>query len=241
MIVVVNPSTELARVVLAELLNAGVTDVVLAPGSRSAPLALALAAAERRGDLKLHVRIDERSAGFLALGIARIQARPVPVVCTSGTAVANLAPAVVEATYAGVPLIAITADRPPALRKTGANQTIDQVGFFATQVCCAVDIPPSPEYPADPLRWHAQVRRVIAAAAGLDGERAQSPGAVQLNLGFAAIELVGGIYTNIRNRLTVSNDSTADTLQGEGGTDWFWIQITHGCEVAVSVENTLGG
>lgn len=186
MIVVVNPSTELARVVLAELLNAGVTDVVLAPGSRSAPLALALAAAERRGDLKLHVRIDERSAGFLALGIARIQARPVPVVCTSGTAVANLAPAVVEATYAGVPLIAITADRPPALRKTGANQTIDQVGFFATQVCCAVDIPLSPEYPADPQRSHAQVRRVIAAAAGLDGERAHSPGAVQLNLGFAA-------------------------------------------------------
>ncbi|MGV1035485.1 MAG: 2-succinyl-5-enolpyruvyl-6-hydroxy-3-cyclohexene-1-carboxylic-acid synthase [Candidatus Nanopelagicales bacterium] len=181
-----NSSTELARVVLTELLDAGVTDVVLAPGSRSAPLALALAAAERRGDLTLHVRIDERSAGFLALGLARIQVRPVAVVCTSGTAVANLAPAVVEATYAGVPLIAITADRPPVLRKTGANQTIDQVGFFSTQVCCAVDIPLGPESPADPLRWHAQVRRVIAAAAGLAGDRAQSPGAVQLNLGFAA-------------------------------------------------------
>lgn len=181
-----NPSTELARVVVAELLDAGVTDVVLAPGSRSAPLALALAAVERRGEITLHVRIDERSAGFLALGMARIQGRPVPVVCTSGTAVANLAPAVVEATYAGVALIAITADRPPALRNTGANQTIDQVGFFSTKVRCAVDIALGSEFPVDPLRWRAQVRRLIAAAAGHDGDHAQSPGAVQLNLGFAA-------------------------------------------------------
>ncbi|MFT6563936.1 MAG: 2-succinyl-5-enolpyruvyl-6-hydroxy-3-cyclohexene-1-carboxylate synthase, partial [Actinomycetes bacterium] len=118
-----NESTALARTVVLRLLAAGVRDVVLAPGSRSAPLALALAEAERRHRIRLHVRVDERSAGFLALGLAKISRRPVPVVCTSGSAVANLAPAVVEAAYAGVALVAITADRPPELRGVGSNQT----------------------------------------------------------------------------------------------------------------------
>ena len=108
----------------------GVKDVVLAPGSRSGPLAVALHAADRAGHVRLHVRVDEREAGFLALGLAKASGRPVPVVTTSGTAVANLHPAMLEALHARVPLIAVTADRPARLRGTGANQTTDQREIF---------------------------------------------------------------------------------------------------------------
>lgn len=123
-------STELATWVVGEILRLGVRHVVLAPGSRSAPLAFALAVRAEQGDLTLHTRIDERTAAFLALGMAKGSRRPTAVVTTSGTAVANLHPAVLEAAHAGVPLIAITADRPAALRGTGANQTTDQVRMF---------------------------------------------------------------------------------------------------------------
>jgi 2-succinyl-5-enolpyruvyl-6-hydroxy-3-cyclohexene-1-carboxylate synthase len=116
------------------LRRAGVTDVVLAPGSRSAALALVLYQADSDGVLRLHVRIDERTAGFLALGLAKGAHRPAAVVTTSGTAVANLHPAVLEATHAAVPLIVLSADRPAALRGTGANQTTDQRGMFGEQV-----------------------------------------------------------------------------------------------------------
>ncbi len=109
--------------VVQELWLAGVRDVVLAPGSRSAPLALALHAADGDGDLRLHVRADERSAGFLALGLATGSRRPVAVVTTSGTAVGNLLPAVMEAHHAGRRLVVVSADRPDRLRGTGANQT----------------------------------------------------------------------------------------------------------------------
>src|SRR5690625_79153 len=121
-----NPSTAQARVVVDELIRHGITDAVLCPGSRSAPLALALAAAERAGLLRLHVRLDERGAGFTALGLALGSRRPVPVVVTSGTAVANLHPAMVEAGHSGVPLLALTAHRPPELRGPGANQTLER-------------------------------------------------------------------------------------------------------------------
>ena len=127
-----NPSTAQGLVLVDELVRCGVTDVVLAPGSRSAPLALAAAAADAAGRLRLHVRIDERSAGFLALGLAQVSGRAVAVVTTSGTAATNLLPALTEAAYAGVPLIAITADRPPELRDTGANQTIDQARLYGS-------------------------------------------------------------------------------------------------------------
>ena len=127
-------STARARGIVAELLAAQVRDVVLAPGSRSAPLALALAAAERVELLRLHVRVDERSAGYLALGLAKASGHPVAVVTTSGTAAVNLHPSVVEASYAGIPLVAITADRPALLRATGANQTIDQSDVFGRDV-----------------------------------------------------------------------------------------------------------
>src|SRR5215831_358463 len=118
-------ASHLALRVVQELWLGGVRDVVLAPGSRSAPLALALHAAEECGDLRLHVRIDERSAAFLALGLAIGSRRPVAVVTTSGTAVGNLLPAVMEAHHTGRRLIVVTADRPDRLRGTGANQTTD--------------------------------------------------------------------------------------------------------------------
>ena len=129
-----NPSTALAHVLVDELVRGGVREAVLSPGSRSAPLAFALHDADRAGRLRLHVRIDERSAGFLALGLAKASGRPVPVVTTSGTATANLHPAVLEAAHAGVPLLVLTADRPPELRGTGANQTIDQLGLYGSAV-----------------------------------------------------------------------------------------------------------
>ena len=127
---------ELALHVVQQLWLGGVRDVVLAPGSRSAPLALALDAADRNGDLRLHVRIDERSAGFLALGLATGSRRPVAVVTTSGTAVGNVLPAVMEAHHTGRRLVVMSADRPDRLRGTGANQTTDQAGIFGTFAPC---------------------------------------------------------------------------------------------------------
>ena len=126
-----NESTALARAVISRLVEAGVREIVLAPGSRNAPLAFAAYDAAETGVVRLHTRIDERSAGFLALGLTKVGSRAA-VICTSGTAVANLHPAVLEAAHAGVPLVAITADRPARLRGTGANQTTDQVGIFGT-------------------------------------------------------------------------------------------------------------
>ena len=133
-------SPRLAVALVEELIASGMRDVVLAPGSRSAPIALALADAERRGHVRLHVRIDERSAAYLALGLARVSGDPVAVITTSGTAAVNLHPAVVEAAYAGVPLIAVTADRPGSMRGTGANQTIDQRELFGSDVRAFVDV-----------------------------------------------------------------------------------------------------
>ena len=126
-------ATGLARAVIAALIEAGVSEVVLAPGSRNAPLSFAAYDAADAGLLRLHTRIDERSAGFLALGLSKNRARAA-VICTSGTAVANLHPAVLEAAHAGVPLVAVTADRPARLRHTGANQVTDQVGIFGPLV-----------------------------------------------------------------------------------------------------------
>lgn len=123
-------SVEVAQSVVRELVAHGVRHAVLAPGSRSGPLALALIAAEQQGLLRLHVRVDEREAAFLALGMSKASRGPVPVISTSGTAVANLHPAMLEALHSGVALIAITADRPARLRGTGANQTTDQRQIF---------------------------------------------------------------------------------------------------------------
>lgn len=129
-----NDSSAVAVAVVAALQRAGVTDVVLAPGSRSAPLALALHECDEAGLLRLHVRIDERTAAFLALGLAKGSHRPTAVATTSGTAVANLHPAVLEALHSGERLMVLSADRPALLRGTGANQTTHQSGMFGQSV-----------------------------------------------------------------------------------------------------------
>ena len=123
-------AVETAQNLIRALAAHGVTDAVLAPGSRSGPLALGLHAADHQGLIRLHVRVDEREAAFLALGLAKASRHPVPVVTTSGTAVANLHPAMLEALHANIPVLAITADRPGRLRGTGANQTTDQREIF---------------------------------------------------------------------------------------------------------------
>lgn len=136
----VNTSTRLARNITRQLIKNGVTDVVLSPGSRNAPLSIALYAAEQEGLIALHVRVDERTGAFFALGMAKASGRPVAVVCTSGTAVANYHPAVLEAHHSQVPLLVITADRPERLRQTGANQTTLQAKIYGESVALAEDI-----------------------------------------------------------------------------------------------------
>ena len=121
-----------ARIAVAALLLEGVRYVVVAPCSRSAPMAYALAEADAAGRVERLVRIDERSAGFTALGLALATGSPAAVLTTSGTAVGNLMPAVMEANHAAVPLVVLSADRPDELRGTGANQTTDQVGIFGS-------------------------------------------------------------------------------------------------------------
>jgi 2-succinyl-5-enolpyruvyl-6-hydroxy-3-cyclohexene-1-carboxylate synthase len=191
----VNPSTALARAILDELVHQGVREVVLAPGSRSAPLAFAALRLANAGRVRLHVRVDERSAGFLALGMAKVSGDPVAVVCTSGTAVANLTPAVVEASYSAVPLVVVTADRPIEARGVGSPQTIDQVEFFGSAVRCFADLgaPRRADLadPEAPLRAsRSEVGRAVAAALGAAGPLARPDGPVvhggpvHLNIGF---------------------------------------------------------
>jgi 2-succinyl-5-enolpyruvyl-6-hydroxy-3-cyclohexene-1-carboxylate synthase len=169
------PSVTQARVIVDELVRCGVTDAVLCPGSRNAPLSFALQAADAAGLLRLHVRIDERTAGFLALGLAVRSGRLVPVSTTSGTAVANLHPAVLEAAHAGVPLLVLGADRPAELVGTGASQTIVQPGIFGPAVRASLAAAPG----ASPAMLRSIVDRAVAAA--FAGAR----GPVQLNVPFA--------------------------------------------------------
>jgi len=151
----VNNSTSLARVVVRQIIESGITDVVISPGSRNAPLSLAFFAAAEQNLITVHVRIDERTAAFFALGIIKATGHPVAVVCTSGTAVANYHPAVLEAHHTNMPLLVLTADRPAMLRRTGANQTTEQARIFgkAVRYFADVDGPVYPmELPLDSLR-----------------------------------------------------------------------------------------
>ena len=173
-----NASTAMARTVVDTMLALGVRHAVLAPGSRSAALAFALHDAAAQGRLTLHTRIDERSAGFLALGLAITSRSHVPVVTTSGTAVANLHPAVLEAAHKGVPLVVLSADRPAHLRGTQANQTTEhQHAMFGAAPAVTVDVPPG-----DPAADQAgQVR----GWSKLVGDALAQPGPVHLNLQMA--------------------------------------------------------
>lgn len=136
----INQSTKLARTIVRQILESGITDVVISPGSRNAPLTIALFQASARKLITLHTRIDERTAAFFALGIAKATGKPVPVICTSGTAVANYHPAVLEASHSNAPLLVISADRPAELRKTGANQTTEQARIFGSAVRYFADV-----------------------------------------------------------------------------------------------------
>ena len=154
----------------ARLAGLGVTDVVMSPGSRSTPLSLCLDAQPR---LKTWIQLDERSAGFFALGLGRAAGRPAVLVCTSGTAAANYLPAVVEASHAGVPMIVCTADRPPEMRGWGSPQTIDQVGLYGTAVRWSRDLPVPQE--ADTEAACLWTEDAFGRAVGAD------PGPVHLN------------------------------------------------------------
>jgi 2-succinyl-5-enolpyruvyl-6-hydroxy-3-cyclohexene-1-carboxylate synthase len=188
----VNPSTAFASVLVDELARCGLREAVLAPGSRSAPLAMALWERSRRprggqardpgggaGSIRLHVRIDERSAAFLALGLAKASGRPVAAVCTSGTAAAHFHAAVIEADESGVPLIVLTADRPPELRDTGANQTIDQLKLYGAAVRWFSEAGVPEARTGQVAYWRSLACRAWACASGALGG---FPGPVHVNV-----------------------------------------------------------
>lgn len=231
-------SQRVAETVVDALVDGGMREAVLAPGSRSAPLVYAFAAAERAGRIRLHVRIDERSAGFTALGLALASGRPVGVVTTSGTAVGNLLPALMEADHAGVQVVALTADRPEELQGTGANQTTAQDGIFPLHTRFAQtlsgdrELPegsePLPEWLAaetaelqgsenDPVRQAAEeharqlratVGRALLAAQGFDTEDVEGFGGTP---GVAVREAAPGpVHLNIRFREPLVPEDSAD-------------------------------
>jgi 2-succinyl-5-enolpyruvyl-6-hydroxy-3-cyclohexene-1-carboxylate synthase len=179
-----NPSTALAVTLADELIRCGMTDAVVAPGSRSAPLAMELFTRAQRGDVRLHVRIDERSAGYLALGLAKASRRPVCVVCTSGTAAASFHPAVIEADESCVPLLVLTADRPPELRGTGANQAIDQIKLYGSAVRWFCEVGAPEAQPGMVGYWRSLACRAWGVAAGTTGGPGGPAGPVHLNLAF---------------------------------------------------------
>jgi 2-succinyl-5-enolpyruvyl-6-hydroxy-3-cyclohexene-1-carboxylate synthase len=178
------PATDAAAALLGRLVDRGVRHIVVSPGSRSQALALVAAELEARGVVRVHVRIDERVAGFTALGIGRETRMPAVVICTSGTAVANLLPAALEAHHAGVPLLLLTADRPPELRGIGANQTTRQPGLFGSSVRWDADLPVPEEVDPDGTGEQSAMFRGVAdeALAAARGVGARQAGPVHLNL-----------------------------------------------------------
>ena len=173
-----SPATAFAVALFDEFARLGLRDVVLSPGSRSQALALAAAEYEREGVLRLHVRIDERVGGFVALGLAVETGLPVVVVMTSGTAVANLHPAVLEAHHSGLPLIVVSADRPESLRGIGSNQTTVQAGIFGAAMAFDRDVPPPVGASGEQDAAAALAREAWAMA------RSIRPQPVHLNLAF---------------------------------------------------------
>lgn len=237
------PSIDLARVVCDELARLGVRDVVLCPGSRSAPFAYAAQEADRAGRLRLHVRIDERSAAFLALGLATVEGIPAVVITTSGTACANLHPAVLEAHHAGVPLLVLTADRPPELRGTGANQTTQQIGLYGAAVRWSHDLGVPEGRAGEQASWRTVVDRAYAAAVGsLSGD----PGPVHLNvplrdplvpeLGDGASTIDSGVTTDPGP--TNDTGSTIDPGRADGAP---WTQLPATVVPRIRVPQIMSG
>jgi len=222
----VNAATAFAEVLVDELIRSGLRHAVICPGSRSAPVALALAAAEADGRIELRVHFDERSAGFLALGMAKVSGLPTAVLTTSGTATANLLPAVVEASYSCIPLVVLTADRPPELRGVGANQTIDQAHLYGNFVRHYVEIGVPEDRGGQQSEWRATVSRVAIESLGHGGAAA------------------GPVHVNMPFRPPLVPDGTRswhEPLQGrEGGQPWTVAAALHdSAEVADFGDRTL--
>lgn len=212
-----NPSTALATVVVDELARGGVREAVLSPGSRNAPLSFALHAADAAGRLRLHVRIDERTAGFLALGLAKASGLPVPVVTTSGTAAVNLHPAVVEASYSNVSLVVLTADRPAEMHGIGANQTIDQVNLYGTSVRHFVDL--SVDSKPTVTTWRRAVDHALGWAQG---------GPVHLN-----VALREPLLPDQSMSFAVPLDSAIQRVDKSGRRDWGYFPLAAGGRTVV--------
>jgi 2-succinyl-5-enolpyruvyl-6-hydroxy-3-cyclohexene-1-carboxylate synthase len=158
-----------------ELARAGIYDVIVSPGSRSAPLALLFA---EHSQIKIWMQMDERSAGFFALGMAKAKRQPVALLCTSGTAAANYYPAVIEACYSRIPLLVLTADRPHELRDVGAPQAIDQINLYGKYAKWFIDVAP-----ADNAEIMLHYMRTLAGRA-VGTTTSGTPGVVHLNFPF---------------------------------------------------------
>lgn len=159
------PSPVLGEVVVDQLIRLNIQDAVISPGSRNAPLTMALWRAANRGEIRLHTRIDERSAAFLALGIAKASGLPTAVICTSGSAAANFYPALLEAHHGGHPLVAITADRPARLWDTGANQTTRQVGMFPAAIVEPINLAVTGEEGGQVRKWREKIASAVTSHA----------------------------------------------------------------------------
>lgn len=195
------PSVIAAASLLSELITAGMRHIVLSPGSRSAPLAYAAAAADADGLIRLHVRFDERSAGFLALGLAQGTREPIAIITTSGTAVANLHPSILEAHHSHLPLVALTADRPQDWRDSGANQTTNHMGVFNDAIRHDWDL----ATPETGREWDGVGAAVIRAALG---DADNHPGPVHVNCAFAD-PLVPTLSYGTGRSVTATSEVTA--------------------------------
>lgn len=213
------PSTDAAAALLSGFVARGVRHLVVSPGSRSQALALVAAELEKAGLVRLHVRIDERVAGFTALGIGRETGMPAAVICTSGTAVANLLPAALEAHHSGIPLLLLTADRPPELRGVGANQTTRQPGLFRSAVRFEADLPvPEVGDPDGATEQTAEFDALAATAlSAARGEGARPAGPVHLNVPLRE-PLAGPVPAWLVPRATqrAEGDAVDETLEASG-------------------------
>lgn len=236
------PSTDAAAALIGALVAGGVRHLVLSPGSRSQALALVAAEFERRGAVRLHVRIDERVAGFVALGIGRETGMPAALVCTSGTATANYLPAVLEAHHSGVPLILLTADRPPELRGIGANQATRQPGLYAGFTRWDADLPVPTEVDRSGGSDQTTMLRQTAgeALAAARGETGRPAGPVHLNLPYRD-PLAGALPTWLAARAGADASDAAPPepsgalYQGGGG-----IGGSEGAHEASATDTDLG-